>query len=158
MPEPAQAALAPREVLTRFQRAAIDRALTSFVDLYAADAVHEFPFTRPGVPSRLQGREEIGAFTQASWEASPLRYAAYRNVVVHQTADPEVIIVEQEVAGTVATTGRAFTLPNIMVLRVRDGRIVHLRDYVNVLAVAEAMGRVLPAASASPNPQQPGLG
>jgi len=153
MPEPTQGALGPREVLERFQRAAIDRDLTSFVDLYAADAVHEFPFTRPGVPSRLQGREEIGAFTQASWETSPLRYAAYRNVVVHQTADPEVIVVEQEVAGTVATTGSAFTLTNIVVLTVRDGRIVHLRDYVNVLAVAEAMGRELPASPVSPTPQ-----
>jgi uncharacterized protein len=51
-----------------------------------------------------------------------------------------VLIVEQEAAGTVTTTGRPFTLPNIIVLKVHDGQIVHLRDYVNVLAVAEAAG------------------
>lgn len=75
---------------------------------------------------------------------SPLRYQAYRNVVIHETADPDVMIVEQDATGTVATSGGDFALPNIVVLTVRDGRIVPFRDYVNVLAVAEAVGRPLP--------------
>jgi ketosteroid isomerase-like protein len=145
MPESVQVPAGPREVLARFQQAAIERSLTSMVDLYAEDAVHEFPFTRPGVPSRLQGREQIRTFMQANWETNPLRYQAYRSVVIHETADPEVIVVEQDVTGTAATTGRDFTLPNIVVLRVRDGQIVHFRDYVNVVAVAEAAGRQLSA-------------
>jgi uncharacterized protein len=145
MPESVQVPAGPRAVLARFQQAAIERSLTSMVDLYAEDAIHEFPFTRPGVPSRLQGREQIRTVMQANWETNPLRYKAYRNVVIHETADPEVIVVEQDVTGTAATTGRDFTLPNIVVLRVRDGQIVHFRDYVNVVAVAEAAGRQLSA-------------
>jgi uncharacterized protein len=90
-----------------------------------------------------RGREQIRAFLRANWQTSPLRYTAYRNVVVHETADPEVIVVEQDATGTSATTGRDFALPNIVVLRVRDGRIVHFRDYVNLVAVAEALGRQL---------------
>jgi ketosteroid isomerase-like protein len=133
----------PRAVLERFQQAAIDRDLTSMVDLYSEDAIHEFPFTRPGLPSRLEGREQIRAFMQANWEMSPLQYEAYRNVVVHETVDPEVIIVEQTAAGTSAATGREFALPNIVVLKVRRGQIVHIRDYVNVVAAAEAAGRHL---------------
>jgi len=66
---------------------------------------------------------------EANWETNPLHYKAYRNVVIHETADPEVIVVEQDITGTAATTGRDFTLPNIVVLRVRDGQIVHFRDY-----------------------------
>jgi uncharacterized protein len=145
MPESVRVPAGPREVLARFQQAAIERSLTSMVDLYAEDAIHEFPFTRPGVPSRLQGREQIRTFMQANWETNPLRYKAYRNVVIYETADPEVIVVEQDVTGTAATTSRDFTLPNIVVLRVRDGQIVHFRDYVNVVAVAEAAGRQLSA-------------
>jgi ketosteroid isomerase-like protein len=79
----------------------------------------------------------------ANREKSPLRYEAYRNVVVHETAQPEVIIVEQDIAGSSAVTGSEFVLPNIVVVRARDGQIVHFRDYVNVLAVAEATGRQL---------------
>jgi ketosteroid isomerase-like protein len=130
-------------VLARFQQAAIDKSITGMAELYAEDAVHEFPFTRPGVPARLRGRAQIRAFMAANWEKSPLHYKAYRNVVIHETADPGVIIVEQEATGTAATTGRDFALPNIVVLTVRDGRIVRFRDYVNVLAVAEAAGRPL---------------
>jgi uncharacterized protein len=55
MPESVQVPAGPREVLERFHQAAIDQSLASMVDLYADDAVHEFPFTWPGVPSRLQG-------------------------------------------------------------------------------------------------------
>jgi len=141
-------------VLTRFQRAAIDKATDDFANLYALDAIHEFPFTRPGVPSPLQGREQIRAFAQANWDVSPLQYQEYRNVVVHQSADPEVLVVEQEAAGTVTTTGRPFTPLNIIVRKVHDGRIVHLRDYVYVLAVAEVTGR-LPALLASITGQGP---
>jgi uncharacterized protein len=154
MPQSPSAHPGPREVLKRFQRAAIEQRADDFADLYAVDGIHEFPFARPGVPSRLQGREEIRAFAQANWNASPLRYEQYRKVVVHETADPEVIVVEQEAAGTVTTTGRPFTLPNIVVLKVRAGRIVYLRDYVNVLAVAEATDR-LPALLASITGQRP---
>jgi ketosteroid isomerase-like protein len=136
--------MSPREILERFQQAAIERSLDDMLDLYADDAVHEFPFTRPGLPSRLEGREQIQAFLRANWENSPLQYDAYRDVVVHETTDPEVIVIEQEATGTATTTCRDFALPNIVVLRVRDGRIVHFRDYVNVYAVAEALDRQLP--------------
>jgi uncharacterized protein len=136
--------MSPLEILERFQQAAIDRSLGTMLDLYADDAVHEFPFTRPGLPSRLVGREQIQAFLQANWENSPLQYHAYRNVVVHETADPEVIVIEQDATGTATTNGRDFALPNIVVLRVRDGRIIHFRDYVNVYAVAEALDRPMP--------------
>jgi len=132
----------------------IHKSTDDFANLYALDGIHEFPFTRPGGPSGLQGREETRALAQANGDASPLQYQEYRNVVVHETADPEVIIVEQEAAGTVTTTGRPFTLPNIIVLKVRDGRIAHLRDYVNILAVAEAADR-LPALLASISGQRP---
>lgn len=135
-----QVTAGPREVLERLQRTAIDKALDDMIDLYAEDAVYEFPFTRPGVPSRMDGRGRIADFLRANWENSPLRYTEYRNVVVRRTDDPEVIVVEQDAVGTSAATGRDFALPNLLVLTVRDGRIAHVRDYVNVLAAAEAMG------------------
>ncbi|WP_395104456.1 nuclear transport factor 2 family protein [Actinomadura sp. SCN-SB] len=131
-----------REVLERFRRAAIDQSPEDMSRLYAADAVHEFPFTAPGVPSRLEGREEIVTWIAAGWETNTLKYNRYRTYAIHDTGDPETIIVEQEALGTSTSTG-AFALPNIVVLTVRDGRIAHLRDYVNVLAAAAAKGASL---------------
>lgn len=135
----------PREVLARYQQASIDKALDAMVDLYAEDALHEFPFSRPDIPSELRGREQIRAFLEASWQNAPLRYDAYRDVVVRDTTDPEVIVVERVAVGFSEATGRDFALPNIVVMTVRDGRIVHFRDYVNILAASEALGMPLPS-------------
>ncbi|HMD91994.1 MAG TPA: hypothetical protein VKG80_05065 [Trebonia sp.] len=78
-------------------------------------------------------------FITAFWSTSPLRYERYRTIAIHGTADPDTIVVEQEVAGTSSTTG-SFVLPNIMVLKARHAQIAHLRDYANLLAVEEAIG------------------
>jgi ketosteroid isomerase-like protein len=129
-----------REVLGRLRQAAISQSADAMSRLYAADAVHEFPFTRPGVASRLDGRDEIMDWITAGWTAFPLKYERYRTLAIHDTSDPETIIVEQEAIGTSASTGE-FALPNILVLTVRNGQIARLRDYVNILAAAAAMGR-----------------
>ncbi|WP_411153275.1 hypothetical protein [Streptomyces sp. A30] len=46
------------------------------------------------------------------------------------------------VARTVTTTGRHFSFPDILVIRVRDGTIVHVRAYRDGLGVAHAMDRL----------------
>jgi ketosteroid isomerase-like protein len=117
--------------------AAIARSAGDMSSVYAADAVHEFPFTRPGVPARAEGRDAIMGFITAFWNTSPLRYERYRTIAIHGTADPDTIVVEQEVEGTSSTTG-PFVLPNILVLKTRHGQIAHIRDYANLLAVEEA--------------------
>lgn len=130
----------PREVLERWRRAAISQSTQDMGRVYAVDAVHEFPFTRPGVPSRLEGRDEIVRWTAAVWKTNTFNYERYRTLAIHDTNDPDTIVVEQEALGTSTSTGE-FALPNIVVLTVRNGQIAHLRDYVNLLAAAAAMGR-----------------
>ncbi len=127
------------EVLQRMRKAAIARSAGDMSSVYAVDAVHEFPFTRPGVPTRLEGRDAIMSFITAFWSTSPLRYERYRTIAIHATADPDTIVVEQEVEGISSTTG-SFVLPNTMVLKARHGEIAHVRDYANLLAVEEAIG------------------
>ncbi|GAA0427979.1 hypothetical protein Acor_67050 [Acrocarpospora corrugata] len=129
-----------REVLESLRQAAISQSADDMSRLYAVDAVHEFPFTAPGVPSQLEGRDEIVNWITAGWKANPLKYERYRTLAIYDTYDPETIIVEQEALGTSASTGE-FALPNLAVLTVRNGQITRLRDYVNILAAAAAMGR-----------------
>jgi ketosteroid isomerase-like protein len=129
----APASSGPLEALDRMRAAAIARSADDL------GRVYEFPFTRPGAPARMEGRDAIMGFITAFWDTSPLRYERYRTIAIHQTADPDTIVVEQEVAGTSATTG-SFVLPNLLVLRARHGQITHLRDYANLLALADALG------------------
>jgi ketosteroid isomerase-like protein len=138
----------PRAVLARYRQAAIDRSADDLRLLYAVDAVHEFPFTRPGLPSRLAGRDEIVRWITEGWQAFPLTYERYRTLASHDTGDPDTIVVEQEAIGTSTVTG-GFALPNIIVLTVRDGQIVLLRDYVNIPAAAAVMGNAAGAVTSA---------
>ncbi|SBW28837.1 nuclear transport factor 2 family protein [Protofrankia symbiont of Coriaria ruscifolia] len=139
--EPIEPTAGPRDVLEQYRRAAIRQSTEDMRRLYAVDAVHEFPFTAPGVPSRLVGREEIVGWIAAGWRSMPLRFERYRTIASHDTGNPQTVIVEQEAIARNTSSGREFTLPNIVVLTVRDGQITHLRDYVNVLAAADATER-----------------
>ena len=87
----------------------------------------------------MGGRSGEVAIIAAFWDTSPLRYEAYRTIAVHRTADPDTIVVEQEVLGTSTTTG-PFVLPNVMVLSAKQGQITHLRDYASLIAVEAAIG------------------
>jgi ketosteroid isomerase-like protein len=50
---------------------------------------------------------------------------------------PEVIIAEYDIEGEIKD-GDPFVFSYVLVLRVRDGQIVELRDYLNPLAMTEA--------------------
>jgi SnoaL-like domain len=78
--------------------------------LYAQDALVEYPFALP-VPTRLDGREAIRRYF-AAVARMPLELRA-RNITVHQTGDPEVIVAEWDYDGLVITTGRSFQEPPV---------------------------------------------
>ena len=59
------------------------------------------------------------------------RIKGYSSVVVHETTDPEVIIAEFDLDGEIVATGETYQLSYIQVLRVRNGQIVWMRDYMD---------------------------
>ncbi len=126
----------PRAVFQRLIDGVTARRPETLPRLYAEDAVVVHPFASPA--TRLEGRDAVREHF-ARLEALPLEMTA-RNIVVHHTADPEVIIAEFEYAGRNTETGREFVVPSVFVLRVRDGRIVESRDYHDHSLVAHAMG------------------
>ncbi|MGW4210439.1 nuclear transport factor 2 family protein [Lentzea sp. NPDC004789] len=127
----------PREILTKLHELTLEDAART-VDLYAEDGVHELPFAPPGAPKRLDGREAIRALMNAQGSGpSPVQYQAFENVVVWETTDPEVIVAEYELVGNVS--GEPFRVPNLLVLRVRDGRIRLTRSYFDSTQLAELL-------------------
>jgi ketosteroid isomerase-like protein len=137
----------PSQVFARLSQAITDQRWLELAELYAEDVVVYMPFAAP-TPIRLHGREEVRTRFAAAAEG-PLSLRA-RNVVVHETADPEVIVAEFDYVGHVATTGTTFRVANIQVLRIRDGLIVESRDYHDYLAFAHALGH-LPQLTAAMN-------
>ncbi|MEU4250197.1 nuclear transport factor 2 family protein [Amycolatopsis sp. NPDC026612] len=127
-----------REVVEQVLRASREMDTDTFVSLIAPDGYVEWPYQLPGLPGRLEGREQIREFmtTQAK---GLVRFDEYRDTVIHETTDPEVVIVEYTVHGTVIPTGAPLLQTIIAVLRIRDGLVVSYRDYLNPLVLADIL-------------------
>lgn len=136
----AAAPLTPREVFARMQDGWLGRGDEG--SLLAEDVVIEAPFAPPGRPKRREGRDNVLRFTRPERAAFPVRFEEVRDVLVHETADPEVIVVEYTMAGISTVTGLRGSAPFIGVLRVRDGEIAGWREYQDAIAIAQAVGRL----------------
>lgn len=110
-------------------------------ELWAEDVVIETPFAAGG-PKRVEGRDNFLARTKTSRETIPIRVEEMRNVVVHETTDPNRIIVEYELVGVVLTTGKRESALFIAVMEIRDGLLTLWREYQNTLAMAQAIGQL----------------
>jgi ketosteroid isomerase-like protein len=76
--------------------------------------------------------------------ASPLQLEDFDVVELYQTQDPEVVIVEMRTRGTVTTTGRSFTAASLQILRIREGHIVHFRDFADPRVLEDVTGEQRP--------------
>ncbi|WP_330456582.1 nuclear transport factor 2 family protein [Streptomyces sp. NBC_00820] len=137
---PVPAVLGPREVLARYYQAMLDKSADDLADLYAEDAVHEFPFAFPGFPPRFEGREAVRAGYRAAWGAGTARVEEIKEIAIYETADPEVVIAEQVVTGSLPAAGLSFGIPGLLILRVHDGLLTRVRDYMDASGVAGARG------------------
>jgi ketosteroid isomerase-like protein len=109
----------------------------TFVQMFAENGVMEFPFALPNVPQRVEGREALSARLAAL--AGLIEFDSVSNVVKHGTSDPEVFIIEFAGFGKGLATGEPFEQRYISVIRIRDGQIVHYKDYWNPVAFLRAM-------------------
>ena len=131
----------PRETVARFLTAVVSPTPGDMADCYADRVVIEMPFAAGLTPERLENtREEIRQRFAAG--AAARRYTAVRDARVHETADPDVLVIEYAIDGTRVADGRQFTMRFVMVLTFRDGLIVHSRDYTDPVAGARALGRL----------------
>jgi uncharacterized protein len=111
-------------------------------ELCAPDAVIEDPFAPPGRPRRYESAAAFHEATREERASLPVRFETFRYTAVHVTTDPEVTVLEYELGGTVLTTGLRASAPFVAVMRLRDGRIVHWREYQDKLAIATALGKL----------------
>jgi ketosteroid isomerase-like protein len=131
----------PREVLRRFHAAMQAKSADALADLYAPDAIHEFSFAVPHRPPRYVSQAEVRAGYREAWHDHPLDIAAIEDVFVHEATDPEVVVGQWRLRGSLRKTGAPIEATGLLVLRVRDGQIVHCHDFMDGLGLARALGR-----------------
>jgi ketosteroid isomerase-like protein len=114
-----------------------------FVDYFAEDGVLELPFAPPPLPRRVVGREAIRALLRPRYDAARAasrRILEYRDLRLHETRDPEVIVAEFEVSGVARGEGREpQALRFIQVYRIIDDQIALQRDYFDSAELAERL-------------------
>lgn len=117
----------------------------SFLDMVAEDVVMEFPYAPAGLVDRLEGKEAIAAHLERL--GGMLEIDSMSEPVVHQSTDPDLFVLEFEGHGRGVETGEAYDQNYISVIRLRQGKIVHYRDYWNPLVVLRALGGSLAASA-----------
>lgn len=129
--------MTPRDVYRRMRESVLGEDATLLPhDLLAPDLLVETPFSPPGMRRHVGKDAWLAFFAERSL---PVRFTAIRDIAVHDTADPGVIVVEYELTGTVTTTGVDASATFVGVLGVRDGLIHLWREYQDVRAIGEAL-------------------
>ncbi|GAA2159188.1 nuclear transport factor 2 family protein [Actinomadura napierensis] len=129
----------PRELFARFQRNALAGEPGLDEEMLAEDVVIEMPFAPDGHARRMEGRAAIAARLREGREALPVVFEEFRDVVIHETADPEVIVAEYVMVASMPAGGRRASANFAVVLRARDGRVVHWREYQDRAAISESL-------------------
>lgn len=132
----------PCEVAELVRQTVEGREGMEFADLFAEDGVMEYPFGIPGQLLTLDGQAAVREFFQARGGLRELFAMAEVTAVVHETKDPEVVIVEIDHHGHSHIADGPYEMHALGIIRVRDGKIVHYRDYMNPLALAKLTGRM----------------
>jgi ketosteroid isomerase-like protein len=114
-----------------------------FAGCFALDGVLETPFAPPGFPHKTVGREAIRDLLRPNYEAAKQagrRITEYRDLRIHETTDPELMVAEFELIG-VDRDEEPYSARFIQVVRVRAGEIVEMRDYFDSRGMANRLGR-----------------
>ncbi|GGQ31898.1 nuclear transport factor 2 family protein [Streptosporangium pseudovulgare] len=125
----------PADLFRCSLRLLLDKNIPAWVVLWAEDGLAEFPFAPDGWPRRLEGKEAIAAYMRHYPDHIDLH--DFPDLRIHQTTDPQTIVVEMRGVGRLVETGAPFDMTYVVVVTVRDGRIISYRDYWNPLAVQE---------------------
>jgi ketosteroid isomerase-like protein len=128
--------MTPREVFAKMQ----DYWVTGTeYHVWSPDLVVETPFARPGAPKRVEGGAKFAEMARAGRAALPVTFRECNTIAIHDTTDPEVIVVEYELVATLNATGELDSARFIGVLTVRDGKAVHWREYQDTARIDAAL-------------------
>jgi ketosteroid isomerase-like protein len=127
------------EALLREHLALVTRDTDRWLELFADDAVVEFPYAPSlGRASRLEGKAAIGDYFRAA--SAEFLDLAFRDVRVYRTTDAGVVLAEGHGTARIASTGKIYEQDYVVVLHAEGGLITRYREYWNVIPAIEAFG------------------
>jgi uncharacterized protein len=109
-----------------------------FFDTLAEDAVFEYVISVPGYPRRVVGREAVAELYRGYGQTIVLHGSD--ELAVHRDREASVVVLEYAVHGRAVRTGLPYDNHFISVITLKDRKITHWRDYLDPVAVFNAIG------------------
>jgi uncharacterized protein len=109
-----------------------------FFDLLADDITVEYVVSVPGYPPRVQSRAAVAELYRPYRTMMVLDRSS--DLAVYHDAAKNVAVLEYACHGHAVATGNPYHNQFISVLTLRDREVVHWRDYLNPVAVFDALG------------------
>ena len=129
MSQPPSTSASPRDVFLAVLDDIANHRWDELPAYYAERTDVRHPLVGDAMPPLLSREDIRRHFRWAAERLDGVVQFTVENLVVHQTADLETIIVECTYDGHNLRTGTPFSAPNIFVVHVRDGLIDWSRDY-----------------------------
>lgn len=133
--------LSPREVFLRLVYGVADGDFDELPDLYGEVTDVRHPMATPESEPLMSRRALREHFTVPPEARESLPKRRVVDVLVHETADPEVIVAEFAYEFT-RPDGSPAKVPCVFIMRVRDGQIIESRDYIDPIRTYSARGNL----------------
>lgn len=106
-----------------------------YFDLLADDVIFEYVISVPGYPRHVEGRQSIiDLYGDYMWVQTADNPRVYRDL------EASVVILEYEVHGESAQTGRPYDKRFVSIVTVKNKKVTRWRDYLDPIAVFDASG------------------
>ncbi|OCT16366.1 hypothetical protein A8709_02750 [Paenibacillus pectinilyticus] len=115
--------------------------IQAMADKLADNIVYETPFVLPGVPNRIEGKEQlIQLLTQFIGKDQGM-YATWNifNINVYPAEEPNLFFADMQAKGTVSSNGHVYEQSYMSVFRIQSGRVIEWREYFNPLPLQAAI-------------------
>ena len=107
-----------------------------FFDIVADDVVYEVLYDVAGWPRIIRGRADLMA--QFRGYCDHIQIQSADNLIVHET-DDGLVVIEYEVHGTILAPGVKYNNRFCSLIRIKNHKITHWRDYMDSLAAWNAL-------------------
>ena len=106
--------------------------IDGWMEIYAADAIQEFPFASEGAPSRLVGRDAIAAYLRQL--PGLVRFGPFSYDGVREAGNE--LIIEATGHHRRVSDDAPRDVSYVWFIKLREGKVAHFRDYMNPLQLS----------------------
>jgi ketosteroid isomerase-like protein len=113
-----------------------------FFETVTDDVIYEVLYDFPGWPRVIQGLADLMAMFTGYGDVIALQSADA--LITYRADDGRVVVIEYEVHGTVLATGVSYNNRFCSIIKLKDRKVVHWRDYMDSLAAWNALTATAP--------------